>query len=218
MSLQSYTRFRWDTGCTTLYFVQQRALILTALDAFQWSPCLSFTENVVLDPLTAHPRLEVSEDGKLVKDSGNVLNVPNSDGRFDSHMFVLGQEGFVNDKHYWEVDVDQKKNWDLGIASESIRRKGKIVLAPPNGYLVIGLGKKCYWARTDPWTPLKVSGTPTKIGIFLDMLNAKLSFYDVDRKSKLYTFTIPSLGTFYPFFSVGPVTEELDSCPLKILK
>ncbi|KAJ6652997.1 hypothetical protein lerEdw1_010202 [Lerista edwardsae] len=175
-------------------------------------------ENVILDPSTAHPRLEVSEDGKCVRDTGDVLKVPYSEGRFDSHMFVLAKEGFVKGKHYWEVEVGQKKSWDLGVASESISRKGRITLAPQNGYWVIGRdGKKDYWARTNPWTRLRAIGKPTKIGMFLDMSRQHLSFYDVNRKSELYTFTIHRFGTLYPFFSLGSVTTELDSQQLKIL-
>ncbi|KAJ6653018.1 hypothetical protein lerEdw1_010223 [Lerista edwardsae] len=173
--------------------------------------------DVTLDSSTAHPRLDVSEDGKSVRDAGDVLKVPNSEGRFDSHMFVLAKEGFVKGKRYWEVEVGQKKSWDLGVATESVSRKGKIMLAPQNGYWVIGRdGNKDYWARTDPWTRLEVSGKPTKIGMFLDMSAGHLSFYDVYRKSKLFTFTIKHSGKLYPFFSTGFLTESLDSHPLKV--
>ncbi|KAJ6653010.1 hypothetical protein lerEdw1_010215 [Lerista edwardsae] len=174
--------------------------------------------DVTLDSSTAHPRLDVSEDGKSVKDAGDVLKVPNSEGRFDSHMFVLAKEGFSEGKHYWEVEVGQKKSWDLGVASEFISRKGKITLAPQNGYWVIGRdGNKDYWARTDPWTRLEVSGKPTKIGMFLNMSERSLTFYDINRRNKLHTSTLSSSEKkLYPFFSLGSVTAELDNYSLKI--
>lgn len=187
--------------------------------AFQPSPFLFFAANVILNHETAHPRLEVFEDGKSMRDTGCVLKVSNSQGRFESHMFVLAKEGFSKGKHYWEVEVGEKKSWDLGVASESISRKGKLTLSPHNGFWVIGLdGKRDYWARTDPWTRLKVSGKPTIIGIFLDMSTRSLSFHDVHGKSLMYKYTIQCSGKLWPFFSAGSVAATLDDQPLKIVR
>ncbi|KAJ6653021.1 hypothetical protein lerEdw1_010226 [Lerista edwardsae] len=179
---------------------------------------LFFAVDVTLDPSTAHPRLEVSQDGKCVRDTGNVLKVPYSEERFDSHMFVLAKEGFVKGKHYWEVEVGPKKKWDLGVASASVSRKGTITLSLQNGYWVIGLDDRSdYWARTEPWTHLEARGNPTKIGMFLNMPERSLTFYDVNRTSKLHISTFHSSEVLlYPFFSVGCRTAELDSLPLKI--
>ncbi|CAI5790499.1 butyrophilin subfamily 3 member A1-like [Podarcis lilfordi] len=175
-----------------------------------------YRANVVLDPKTAHPRLNVS-DGKCFWDTGNISKVPNCEERFDSHTFVLAKECFSKGRHYWEVEVGEKRKWDLGVASEFAHRKGEITLSPQNGYWVIGLeGRKNYWARTEQWTYLKVSGKPTKIGIFLNMPAGSLCFYDVHNNRKLYTFSICCSGKLYPFFSTGSVAAELDSQPLKI--
>ncbi|XP_030400224.1 E3 ubiquitin-protein ligase TRIM39-like [Gopherus evgoodei] len=172
--------------------------------------------DVTLDPDTAHPRLEVSEGGKCVRDTGAVRNVPNNEKRFDSQMFVLASEGFASGKHYWEVDIGKKSNWELGVAREDVSRKGKITLSPKNGYWVIGLTDgKDYWACTDPWTRLTVSGKPSKIGMFLDMSAGKLSFYNVDGKFVFYTFTDNFEEKLYFFFSTGSAVTR-DTEPLKI--
>ncbi|KAJ6652995.1 hypothetical protein lerEdw1_010200 [Lerista edwardsae] len=185
--------------------------------AFELIPLFLFAVDVTLDPSTPHPRLAVSKDGKCVRDT-DVLKVPYREERFDSHTFVLAKEGFAKGKHYWQVEVGQKKSWDLGVASASISRKGKITLAPQNGYWVMGLdGNKDYWARTDPWTRLGVSGKPTKIEMFLNLPEGSLTFYDVDRRSKLHTSTLSSFEKKrYPFFFLGSVTAELDTYPLEI--
>ncbi|XP_061447003.1 butyrophilin subfamily 3 member A1-like isoform X2 [Rhineura floridana] len=174
--------------------------------------------DVVLDSKTAHPRLEVFEKGKCVRDTGFASKVSDCDDRFDSHAFILAAGGFSEGKHYWEVEVGQKEKWDLGVASESAPRKGTITLSPENGYWVMGLdGGKDYLARTEKWTCLQVTGKPTKIGIFLDIPAKSLSFYDVNSRRKLHRYyTICSCGKFYPFFSTGFVTSELDGQPLKI--
>ncbi|XP_040549130.1 nucleoprotein TPR isoform X43 [Gallus gallus] len=179
--------------------------------------------DVTLNADTAHPRLEVSEDGKSVTDTGVIRQVPSKEERFDSHTFVLAKEGYTSGRQYFEVDVGKRRNWILGVASESVARKGTMTLSPENGFWVIGLADgEEYWAHTDPWTRLTVSGKPEKIGIFLNISANKLSFYNVKKKTVLYTFT--SIGgsrlerKFVPFFSTGSSGSVHDTEPLKIVQ
>ncbi|NXC42705.1 MEFV protein, partial [Penelope pileata] len=178
--------------------------------------------DVILNADTAHPRLEVSKDGKSVKDTGVIRQVPDSEERFDSHLFVLAKEGYTSGRRYWEVDVGKRRNWVLGVASESVTRKGTVVLSPSNGFWVIGCADgREYWAHTDPWTHLTVSGRPQKIGIFLDISAMKLSFYNVHMKRALHTFInigdSQQEGKFVPFFSAGSFASTGDTEPLKIV-
>jgi len=179
--------------------------------------------DVTLNADTAHPRLEVSEDGKSVTDTGVIRQVPSKEERFDSHTFVLAKEGYTSGRQYWEVDVGRRRNWILGVASESVAHKGTMTLSPENGFWVIGLADgEEYWAHTDPWTRLTVSGKPEKIGIFLNFSANKLSFYNAKKKIALYTFT--SIGgsrlerKFVPFFSTGSGVSVHDTEPLKIVQ
>ncbi|XP_040549307.1 pyrin-like [Gallus gallus] len=179
--------------------------------------------DVTLNADTAHPRLEVSEDGKSVTDTGVIRQVPSKEERFDSHTFVLAKEGYTSGRQYWEVDVGRRRNWILGVASESVARKGTMTLSPKNGFWVIGLADgEEYWAHTDPWTRLTMSGRPEKIGIFLNISANKLSFYNARKKTALYTFT--SIGgskqerKFIPFFSTGSSGSVHDTEPLKIVQ
>lgn len=179
--------------------------------------------DVTLNADTAHPRLEVSEDGKSVTDTGVIRQVPGKEERFDSHTFLLAKEGYTSGRQYWVVNVGKRRNWILGVASESVARKGTMTLSPENGFWVIGLADgEEYWAHTDPWTRLTVSGKPEKIGIFLNISANKLSFYNVKKKTALYTFT--SIGgskqerKFIPFFSTGSGVSVHDTEPLKIVQ
>ncbi|NXG40285.1 TRI39 ligase, partial [Dromaius novaehollandiae] len=179
--------------------------------------------DVTLDADTAHPRLEVSEDGKRVTDTGTIRNVPRTEKRFDSHTFLLAKEGYTSGKRYWEVDVGKRRNWDVGIAREPVARKGTLTLSPKNGFWVIGLADgQEYWARTEPWTRLAVSGKPQKIGIFLDTTAKQLCFYNVSKKTAVYTFSLggdsSQEGKFFPFFSTGSTSAKLDTEPLKIVQ
>ena len=179
--------------------------------------------DVTLNADTAHPRLEVSEDGKSVTDTGVIRQVPSKEERFDSHTFLLAKEGYTSGRQYWEVDVGRRRNWILGVASESVARKGTMTLSPKNGFWVIGLADgEEYWAHTDPWTTLTLSGRPEKIGIFLNISANTLSFYNVKKKTVLYTFT--SIGgskqerKFVPFFSTGSSGSVHDTEPLNIVQ
>ncbi|NXG66391.1 A33 protein, partial [Hemiprocne comata] len=178
--------------------------------------------DVTLDTDTAHPRLEISGGGKSVRDSGAIKRLPSNAKRFDSHLFVLAKEGYTSGRHYWEVEVGNRRSWALGIARESVTRKGTLTLSPKNGFWVMGTADgRDHWAYSDPWTPLNVSGKQEKIGIFLDIPAQQLSFHSVHKKAALYTFTIADGGNqeekFIPFFSTGLAGPKPDLEPLKIL-
>ncbi|NWU53444.1 TRI39 ligase, partial [Dromas ardeola] len=179
--------------------------------------------DVTLDADTAHPRLEISDDGKSVKDTGTIRKVPNKGKRFDSHTFVLAKEGYTSGRHYWQVDVVKRRRWALGIARESVTRKGTVTLSPKNGFWVVGFADgREYWAYTDPWTHLRVSGKLQKVGIFLDISAKKIEFYNVHKKAALYTFNmggdISQEEKFFPFFATGPAAAKPDSEPLKMVQ
>lgn len=177
--------------------------------------------DVILDANTAHPRLQVSEDGKSVTDTGVIRRVPVKKERFDCQAFVLAKEGYKSGRRYWEVDVGRRSNWILGVAQETVTRKGEVVLSPQNGFWAIALSdEQEYGVHTDPWTHLTVSGRPEKIGIFLDISAKKLSFYNVRQKQALYTFTFDSDRRqevrLFPFFSTGSTAIKAETEPLQI--
>ncbi|XP_005425820.1 E3 ubiquitin-protein ligase TRIM39-like [Geospiza fortis] len=183
----------------------------------------SYKGDVILDADTAHPRLEISADGRTVKDTGVIRFLLRNQKRFDSHLFVLAKEGYTSGKHYWEVNVGTRRNWALGIACESVARKGTLTLCPENGFWVIAhVDGQDYLACTNPWTSLTVTGYLSKIGIFLDIPAKKVSFYDVFKAVALYTLSIADgsrqEGKFLPFFSTGLAAAEPDTEPLAILQ
>ncbi|XP_053816622.1 E3 ubiquitin-protein ligase TRIM39-like isoform X4 [Vidua chalybeata] len=183
----------------------------------------SYKGDVILDADTAHPRLEISADGKRVKDTGVIRFLLRNEKRFDSHLFVLAKEGYTSGKHYWEVNVGTRRNWALGIACESVTRKGTLTLCPENGFWVIAcVDGQDYLACMNPWTCLTVTGYLSKIGIFLDIPAKQVSFYDVFKAVALYTLSIADgssqEGKFLPFFSTGLAAAEPDTEPLAILQ
>ncbi|XP_067425475.1 zinc finger protein RFP-like [Emydura macquarii macquarii] len=106
----------------------------SALDTKRGESLASFTQaNVTLDPGTAHPELVLSEDGKSVRWADTRQRVPNNPERFDTEPCVLGCEGFTSGRHCWEVEVGDGGYWAVGVARESVRRKGWISPSPEEG-------------------------------------------------------------------------------------
>ncbi|XP_056156325.1 zinc finger protein RFP [Lampris incognitus] len=163
--------------------------------------------DVTLDSNTAHPRLVISEDLKKVKCGDRHQSLPDNPERFDRVVCLLGREALSSGRHYWEVEVGGKTDWDLGVASQSINRKGKIEVTPNNGYWFLSLRDKNKYAfRSEPSTDVHISLRPQRIGIFVDFEKGQVSFYNVDAKIHIYTFADTFTEAIYPFFS--PCTNK----------
>uniref|UniRef100_A0A8C9YPQ7 E3 ubiquitin-protein ligase TRIM39-like n=1 Tax=Sander lucioperca TaxID=283035 RepID=A0A8C9YPQ7_SANLU len=174
--------------------------------------------DVKLNPDTAHPWLILSDDGKQVKlgDMGKIL--PRNPERFDTCPDVLAKQSFSSGRFYYEVQVKGKTEWTLGVARESINRKGIITVNPQNGYWTISLrNENEYKARADTNVRLSLKSRPEKVGVFVDYEEGLVSFYDVDAAALIYSFTgVSFTEKLYPFFSTGLNNGGKNSAPLII--
>uniref|UniRef100_A0A3B3S7A6 Tripartite motif containing 35-13 n=1 Tax=Paramormyrops kingsleyae TaxID=1676925 RepID=A0A3B3S7A6_9TELE len=124
---------------------------------------------VTLDPNTAHPWLSVSDDLTSVRDTGVKQQLPDNPERFTKYVLLLGSEGFNSGKHSWEVEVGDKPKWDVGVAAESVKRKGRITSRPEDGFWVVRLTNgDVYTARDSTPTPLRLKRKPQRIRVQLD--------------------------------------------------
>ncbi|CAM4638996.1 unnamed protein product [Leuciscus chuanchicus] len=191
----------------------QEKLTLTELKRIQ-----QYAVDVTLDPDTAHPALLLSDDGKEVRHGDIRQKLPDNPERFDRYSNVLGKEGFSSGRFYFEVQVKGKTEWTLGVARESINRKGEITLSPSNGHWTVGLrNENEYKACADPPVSLCVRVKPQRVGVFVDYEEGLVSFYDVESSSHLYSFTDQSFtGKLYPYFNPFPNNGGKNSTPLII--
>ncbi|XP_062850606.1 E3 ubiquitin-protein ligase TRIM39-like isoform X2 [Trichomycterus rosablanca] len=180
-----------------------------------------YAVDVILDPDTANRYLILSDDGKQVTHEEKRQNLPDNPERFDQCPCVLGKEGFSSGRFYYEVQVEEKTAWDLGVVKESSNRKGGIIPSPDDGYWSVCLRDKTeYEALDSHFVPLSLKQAPQKVGVFVDYEEGLVSFYDVENESHIYSFTGQSFTKkLYPVFSPclndgGENSAPLIICPV----
>ncbi|KAM7146125.1 zinc finger protein RFP-like [Macrochelys suwanniensis] len=170
--------------------------------------------NVTLDPDTAHPQLVLSEDPKSVRWGNTRQQLANNPERFDYWACVLGCEGFTSGRHCWEVEVGDGRYWAVGVARESVERKGCISLSPEGGIWAV----QCWWggqfrALSSPVTPLPRRRAPSRIRVCLDCDRGQVTFIDAGDKAPIFTFPPGSVPgeRIRPWLWVGG--SRLRLCP-----
>ncbi|XP_053189696.1 E3 ubiquitin-protein ligase TRIM21-like [Scomber japonicus] len=177
-----------------------------------------YAVDVTLDPVTAHPALILSKKKKQVHHGDVWKNLPDNPKRFSFCIFVLGKQSLSSGRFYFEVQVKEKTDWTLGVARESVNRKGNITLSPQDGYWTILLinGNE-YKASNSPPVDLSLKSRPQKVGVFVDYEEGLVSFYDVDAAALIYSFTGCSFTEkLYPLFCPCGNGNGMNSAPLII--
>ncbi|XP_042368538.1 E3 ubiquitin-protein ligase TRIM39-like [Plectropomus leopardus] len=184
------------------HLVHTMQLELKTLTDTELTRMKQYKESVTFDSATAGTYLVVSEFGKRLK--CNKTPNPSSSSadpeRFNCSI-VLGTKGFTSGRHYWEVQVGLRNDWDVGVAKESVTRKGEITVKKENGYFAIGKTGFDYEVHCKPYTTLHLCPRPRYVGVYLDYNEGRVSFYDVDRKVHIHSFTRESFTEkLFPYF------------------
>ncbi|XP_026518570.1 butyrophilin subfamily 1 member A1-like [Terrapene carolina triunguis] len=164
-----------------------------------------YQASVILDPVTAHPDLILSEDQTCVTKGDTTQNVPDNPERFDSSVCVLGSEGFTSGIHYWEMEVGNGGDWwAVGVARESIKRKGWLNFSPVEKIWAVECDWGKYQALDSSVIHLPLNERLGKIGVSLDFKERHVAFYDIDNMVPIYTFKEVSFSDekIFPFFCI----------------
>lgn len=174
------------------------------------------TASITLDPDTAHPDLILSEDRKSVRRGEGRQDLPDNPERFDYWPFVLGYQSFATGRHCWEVEVGDEGDWAIGVAKESIARKGQLSLCPKGG--IWGVEKwggqvRALTTRKVTLLPLRV--LPRRVSIHLDYAGGTVAFFDADEGGLIFIFSRASFTgeRVRPWLWVVGARSQLRLCP-----
>uniref|UniRef100_A0A8C4UZ97 B30.2/SPRY domain-containing protein n=1 Tax=Falco tinnunculus TaxID=100819 RepID=A0A8C4UZ97_FALTI len=174
------------------------------------------TATMTLDPNTAHPDLILSEDCKSVRRGGGRRDLPDNPERFDYWPFVLGCQGFMAGRHFWEVEVGDGGDWAVGVARESICRKGHLSLCPQGGiWGVEKWGGQVRALTTHKVTLLPLRWVPRRVSIHLDYGGGTVAFFDADEGRLMFIFSHASFTgeRVHPWLWVVGARSQLRLCP-----
>ncbi|KAM3847566.1 ohanin-like protein [Vipera latastei] len=150
--------------------------------------------DVTFDSNTAFKSLVVSPNKKTVKNVGVPQDVPDNPERFSSSPCVLGSPGFRSGKHFFEVKYGIQREWAVGLAGKSVKRKRFLRLLPEERIWQSGL----WWLRHLETDPGRIFGNAT---VFLDYDEGNVIFR---LNGNLTTLTANFSGEeVLPFFFLG---------------
>ncbi|XP_078804030.1 E3 ubiquitin-protein ligase TRIM35-like [Oryzias latipes] len=167
----------------------------------------SFTP-VILDPNSANPELSLSQNLTAVT-CGPRQNLPDNPERFSCFRIILGSKGFSSGICSWDVEIPENTDWFVGVASESVHRKG----THPSCLWRIGCTNGEYVARSlcDPSTVLPNIWKLNRIRVHLDWERGKLVFFDLDASTHIHTISHRFTETLFPYFNT------VSARPLRII-
>lgn len=125
--------------------------------------------------------------------------LPDNPERRSSYQLALASEGFTSGSHSWSVEVGESSDWKLGVMKESALRKGHLGFWVNSWRLLFGDRKYEISYPSKLLQPLNVDLRPSRIRLQLDWEVGKLSFYDPDTKTNLYTFTCTFAERVFPY-------------------
>ena len=164
---------------------------------------------VILDPNTTEPHLFLSEDLRSVRYVERERQLPKNPERFDHYPTVLGSEGFNSGTHSWAFEVQNDAKWVVGVIEESVQRQGVI----QTGFWEIWFYNGQLKAYSPPHVnlTLSVKNPIQRIRVQLDWDKGKLSFFDLDTKTNIYTFSQRFTKTLFLFI------DNTSTLPLRVL-
>ncbi|XP_032705584.1 butyrophilin-like protein 1 [Lontra canadensis] len=162
---------------------------------------------VSLDPESAHSRLAVSDD----KTSVTFKESPKCSD--DGVYSVLGHEGITSGCCYWEVEIRnaERSEWALGVCRRDVERKGWYQESPEKGFWIVGMYESRFCSN--PANGEHVVPIPQRVGVFLDLKEGDVSFYNMTDGSHIFSFSLASSsGTLFPYFRLRSGDVSLTIC------
>ncbi|XP_065327886.1 nuclear factor 7, brain-like [Pelmatolapia mariae] len=173
---------------------------------------------VILDPNTAHSSLYLSDDLTSVRHGDTKQQLPDNPERNTYYITVFGSESFSSGKHSWEVEVGDHPSYFVGLAKESLDRKGMSFGSPDCGFWCLLYCNGKYFNRDGQTLTLKKSLQRIRVQLDYDM--GEVSFYDPEDMTLIYTHRDTFTEKLFPYFSFGEdgsrKTSDIKICETEI--
>ncbi|XP_061446405.1 butyrophilin subfamily 3 member A2-like isoform X2 [Rhineura floridana] len=171
---------------------------------------------ITLDSDYKHPDVIISENKKSA--SLKTL-IPGQAGTVVGGRIVVGKEGYTAGKHYWEVKVGDRLNWELGVLTQAERdkaRQERFVKPLREGCWALRHVRGELFSSQDEKKVEKMRDvTYSVIGLLLDQEanDYKISFYNAGHPFLIVCIPIESTEKLHPFLSFGKPSEDKDQIP-----
>ncbi|XP_068850433.1 tripartite motif-containing protein 26 [Capricornis sumatraensis] len=128
------------------------------------------------------------------------------------------EAGYRDGYDDWETDEDEESLGDeeeeaeeeeeeeevlesclVGVARDSVKRKGDLSLRPEDGVWALRLSSAGVWANTSPEAELFPALRPRRVGIALDYEGGTVTFTNAESQELIYTFTATFTRRLLPF-------------------
>ncbi|XP_060937632.1 tripartite motif-containing protein 16-like [Limanda limanda] len=177
---------------------------------------LKYSQEITMDPNTAHRRLLLSEGNRKVTRMREDQSYSDHPDRFTGCCQVLSRESLIG-RCYWEVEVGVGVLGGVFVAvtHNNIRRHESAFGFNDKSWSLCCYGNSYYFQYNNIRTPVSGPGT-SRIGVYLDHSAGVLSFYSVSGTMTLLhrvqtTFTQP----LYAGVRVGWSGSTAELCKLK---
>ncbi|XP_067115720.1 E3 ubiquitin/ISG15 ligase TRIM25 isoform X2 [Osmerus mordax] len=178
---------------------------------------LQYGTVLTLDGKTAHKRVCLSENFTVATVSDEPNAYPDCPARFSVCSQVLCTKGFSRGRHYWEVKMSSNNFVGLGLAYNSIDRKGPASRLGRNAqsWCVEWFNVKLSAWHASSETVL-LNPNPSRVGVLLDCEEGTATFYNVaDRATPFHSFVFPFAEAVYPAFWIFSNGSSVSLCKLQ---
>uniref|UniRef100_G3T6X3 Tripartite motif-containing protein 26 n=1 Tax=Loxodonta africana TaxID=9785 RepID=G3T6X3_LOXAF len=109
------------------------------------------------------------------------------------------EESLGDEEEEEEEEEEVLESCMVGVARDSMKRKGDLSLRPEDGVWALRLSSAGIWANTDPEAELFPALRPRRVGIALDYEGGTVTFTNAESQELIYTFTATFTRRLVPF-------------------
>ncbi|KAF7228959.1 E3 ubiquitin-protein ligase TRIM21-like [Nothobranchius furzeri] len=169
-----------------------------------------YAVEVNLDPETANDSLILSDDRKQVHYGDIHQIIPGNPKRL-ANVAVLGKQGFSSGKVYYEVQVEDRENWELGVVREPVIGNKCVTPTSKDGFWILSLSNSGAY-RVSASGNIYLSTDPRKVGVFVGYEQGLVSFYDAESAGPIHSFTNCKFNVkVYPCLNPGYQSQTTPS-------